>query len=49
MVRNGKCCIPKEILEVFHNGPNYDCHFIIKELAEEFEEQFTCLVGNTKN
>ena len=28
--------VPKEILVVFHNGPTYDYHFIIKELAEEF-------------
>ena len=28
---------------VFHNGSNYDYHFIIKELAEEFKNQFTCL------
>ena len=28
---------PKEIPVVFHNGSSYDYHFIIKELAEEFE------------
>ena len=28
---------------VFHNGSNYDYHFIMKELAEEFKKQFTCL------
>ena len=27
---------------------NYDYHFIIKELAEEFKKQFTCLGENTK-
>ena len=27
---------------VFYNGSNYDYHFIIKELAEEFEKLFTC-------
>ena len=26
----------------------YDNHFIIKELAEEFEKQFTCLGENTE-
>ena len=31
------------------NGLNYDYHFIIKELAEEFEEQFRFLLENTKN
>ena len=38
---------PKEISVVFHNGATYDYHFIIKELAEEFEEQFECLGENT--
>ena len=28
----------KKCLSVFHNGSNYDYHFIIKELAEEFEK-----------
>ena len=32
--------IPKEIPVVFHNGSIYDYHFIIKELAEELEEEF---------
>ena len=31
---------PKEILVVFHNGSTYDYHFIIKQLAKEFEGQF---------
>ena len=31
---------------VFHNGSNYDYHFIMKELAEEFKKQFTCLGEN---
>ena len=33
---------------VFHNGSNYDYHFIIKELLNEFEEQFECLGENTE-
>ena len=39
---------PKEIPEVFHNGSTYDYHFIIKELAEEFEGEFECLGENTE-
>ena len=39
---------PKEIPAVFHNGSTYDYHFIIKELAEEFEEEFECLGENTE-
>ena len=31
----------------FHNGSSFDYHFIIKELAKEFKEQFRCL-GETK-
>ena len=33
---------------VFHNRSNYDYHFIIKELAEEFKKQFTFLGENTE-
>ena len=44
-----KYSVPKEISIVFHNGSNYDYHFIIKEVAEEFEKQFTCLRENTEN
>ena len=35
--------VPKKFLKVFHSGSNYGYHFIIKELAEEFKKQFTCL------
>ena len=45
---NLKYSLPKKILIAFNNGPNYDYHFIIKELAEEFENQFTCLRENTE-
>ena len=38
----------KKILVVFDNGSTYDYHFIIKELAEEFEGQFECLEENTE-
>ena len=38
--------MPKEIPVVFHNGSTYDYHFIIKELAEEFEGEFECLGEN---
>ena len=40
--------IPKEIPVVFHNGSTYDYHFIIKELAKEFEGEFECLGENTE-
>ena len=33
---------------MFHNGPTYDYHFIIKELPEEFEGEFECLGENTE-
>ena len=33
---------------VFNNGSTYCYHFIIKELAEEFEGQFECLGENTE-
>ena len=28
---------------VFHNGSNYDYHFIMNKLVEESKNQFTCL------
>ena len=40
--------MPKEIPIVFHNGSKYDYHFIIKQLAEEFKKQLTCLRENTE-
>ena len=43
---NLKYSVPKKILIVFHNGSNYDYHFIIKQV-EEFKKQFTCLGENT--
>ena len=39
---------PKEIPVVFYNGSTYDYHFIINELAEEFEGEFECLGENTE-
>ena len=45
---NLKYKIPKEIPVVFHNGSTYDYHFIIRELAEEFEGGFECLGENTE-
>ena len=38
----------RDIPVVFHNGSTYDYHFIIKEVAEEFEGQFEYLRKNTK-
>ena len=37
---------PKKIIIVFHNGSNYDYHFMIKELPEEFKKQFTFIGEN---
>ena len=33
---------------MFHSGSNYDYYFIIKEVAEEFEDQFEFLEERTK-
>ena len=38
---------PKEIPVVAHNA-TYDYHFLIKQLAKEFEGQFECLGENTE-
>ena len=40
--------MPKKIFIAFYNGSNYDYQFIIKELVEEFNKQFTSLGENTK-
>ena len=40
-------CLKKNYI-VFHNGPNYDYRFILKELAEEFFKKNTCLGENTE-
>ena len=45
---NLKCSVPKKIPIVFNNRSNNDYHSIIKELAEEFKKQFTCLGENTE-
>ena len=39
---------PKEIPVIFHNGSTHDYHFIIKQLAKEFDSQFQCLGENTE-
>ena len=40
--------MPNKIPVVFHNGSNYDYHFVIKELANEFHGEFECLGQNTE-
>ena len=40
--------IPKEIPVMFHNCSKYDYHFIIKELAEEFQGELECFGENTQ-
>ena len=43
---NLKYSVSNKIPIVFHNGSNYNYHFIIKEFAEEFKKQFTYLGKN---
>ena len=45
---NLKYSVPKKVSIAFHNGTKYDYHFIIKELANKSEKQFTCSGENTK-
>ena len=42
------CKTLKETPVVFQNGPTYNYHFIIKELAEEFKGKLGCLRQNTE-
>ena len=41
--------MPNEIPVVFHNSSNYDYHFIIKQLANNFEGKFECFGENKEN
>ena len=45
---NFKYFAPQKIIMVFHNRSNYEYHFFIKGLTEEFNKQFTCFGENTK-
>ena len=45
---NLKYSVPKKVPIAFHDRSNYDYNFLIKELAEEFKKQFTCLRENTE-
>ena len=42
-IYNLKYSVPKKIPVDFHDRSKYDYDFIIKESAEEFKKQFTCL------
>ena len=42
-ISNVKHSVPKETRQVFHNGPNYEKHFLIKELVSKFEGKLICL------
>ena len=44
---NLKYKVPKFIPVAFHNGSNCDNHFIIKQLATEFNGYFSCIGENT--
>ena len=37
--------VPEKILVVFHNGSNYDYHFIVKEGAEDAGKYITFTVS----
>ena len=41
--------MPNEIPVVFYNGSNYDYHFVIKELANEFEDNSNVLEKRQKS
>ena len=45
---NLKFNVPNGISVVFHDGSNYDYHFIIIESANEFEQKFECLGESTE-
>ena len=45
---NLRYSVPKEITVIFHDGLNYEYHFNITELAEEFKGEFRSLGENTE-
>ena len=45
---NLKYKVPKFVPVVFHNGSTYDNHFIIKQLAKDFNGYFSCIGENTE-
>ena len=40
--------VPNTIPVVFHNGSKYDNHFIITQLAKDFDGYFSCIGENTE-
>ena len=40
--------VPKFIPVAFHNGPNHENQFIIKQLAKDFNGYFSCIGENTE-
>ena len=38
--------MPKKTAMVLHNNLNYNDHYIIKQLAKEFEGEFSCIGEN---
>ena len=41
--------MPKKIPIVFHNGSNYDYHFVMKKLPEEYQNNLSVLENTLKN
>ena len=48
-ISNLKYSVPKYIPIIFHNGSNYDYHFIIKELAENLKNNLFAYKKTLKN
>ena len=46
-ISNLRYITPKETPIIFHNGSTYDHHFMINQLAKEFDGQLECLGKNT--
>ena len=46
---NLKYRVPKTIPIVFHSWSNYDYHFIIKKLVQDFKKNIICLGDDAEN
>ena len=48
-ISNLKIAVPNDIPAVFHSSSNYENHFILKKLVNQFRGKIECLGENMEN